>query len=84
MHIDKKVFHPIVSLLDNSMQMTSSADLSSSVSVCDLCENSLFWRRDSALGITDEPFVKGTQWGAILSEVSILIFMLQRFHEIFI
>ena len=61
------------------MQMTSS-----SVPVCDLCENGLFWRRDSALGITDEPFVKGTQWGAILSEVSFLIFMLQRFHEIFI
>ena len=32
--------------------------------VCDLCKNNLYWRRDSALGITDAPLVKGSSWCA--------------------
>ena len=40
--------------------------MTSSLPVCDLCENGYFWRRDSALGIKDEPFVKGI-WPHIFS-----------------
>lgn len=39
------------------MQMTKVCP--DCTSVCDLCRNNLYWRRDSALGITDAPLVKG-------------------------
>ena len=43
--------------VDNSMQMTKVCP--HCVSICDLCQNNLYWRQDSTLGVKDVPLVKG-------------------------